>query len=161
MDDNLRREVLAYLRSHHTMMVATVEGEQPWAAGVFFVHSSNLSLYFLSEAGTRHSRELEGNPRVAVTIHEDYDDWRKIKGIQLQGKAQRVVSRRERARALSLYLAKFPFVKDFIPSPLALLSSLVISGKAMSVEVYRVTPERLFYLDNAKGFSHREELLLG
>lgn len=159
-EDRLKREVLAYLEGHNTMSLATCQGGKPWAASVFYVHADDLTLYFLSEPETRHSQELEINPEVSATINEDYRDWREIKGIQLEGKAQKVTSPLEKAKALALYIRKFPFVKDFIPSSLAAFSQMVISGKAFPVEIYKVVPKRLFYLDNEKGFSHREELQL-
>ncbi len=154
----LKEEVRAYLQSHNALTLATVSGEQPWAAAVFFVHDDDLNLYFLSDPASRHCQHLEANPRVSATINEDYGDWRQIKGVQLEGTARRVKSPVETAKVLSLYLAKFPFVKDFIPSPLRILSRIVVSGKPFPVAIYRVSPEHLYYLDNAKGFSHREEI---
>ena len=158
-DETLRDKVLAYLKEHNAMTVATVSEGQPWAAAVFYVHDGDLNLYFLSDPKSRHSQQLKKNPKVSVAVNEDYKDWREIKGIQLEGAAVKVTSPLEKAKALALYLSKFPFVKQFVASPLAMLSSMAIAGKPFAVEVYRVTPERLFYLDNRTGFSNRVQLL--
>ncbi|MBM2831320.1 MAG: hypothetical protein HW414_372 [Dehalococcoidia bacterium] len=155
-----RSKVLTYLREHNAMSLATLSEGQPWAAAVFYVHDDRINLYFLSDPKARHSQQLMKNPRVSVAINEDYRDWREIKGIQLEGIAGKVTSPVEKARALTLYLSKFPFVRDFVTSPLAVLTHMAIAGKPFSVEVYKVTPERLFYLDNETGFSHRAELPL-
>ncbi len=154
----LRDKVLTYLQAHNTMTLSTQSEGQPWAAAVFYVHDDHLNLYFLSDPASRHCQQLTENPGVSGTINEDYHDWRRIKGIQLEGVAEKITSSREKAKALSLYLSKFPFVKDFVTSPLDFLSQMVISGKPFPVEIYRVVPKHLFYLDNEKGFSRREEL---
>jgi uncharacterized protein YhbP (UPF0306 family) len=157
-ETSLHEKVLTYLKEHNAMTLATNSGRQPWAASVFYVHDDHLNLYFLSDPASRHCQQLAENPRVSATINEDYHDWRSIKGIQLEGLAEKVTSLLEKTKALSLYLSKFPFVKDFATSPLAFLSHMVISGKPFPVEVYKVTSEHLFYLDNETGFSQREEL---
>ena len=158
--NQLRDEVLRYLSAHHSMTLATTANGHPWAAAVFYVHDERLNLYFLSDDKTRHCRELQRQPLVAATVNDDPDDWHKIKGIQVEGHARKVNSPIEKTKALTLYLGKFPFVKGFISSPLAMLSRVAISGKAFPVDVYKVVPDRVFYLDNEKGFSHREELVL-
>lgn len=158
-ETGLHQKVLAYLKEHNTMTLGTYSEKQPWAASVFYVHDEHLNLYFLSDPASRHCHHLAENSMVSATINEDYHDWKKIKGIQIEGLAERLTSPVEKTKALSLYLSKFPFVKDFITSPLAFLSHMVVSGKPFSVEIYKVVPEHLFYLDNETGFSHREELL--
>ena len=85
MSDELKTQVLDYLRSHNTMTLATSTGDSPWAATVFFA-SDDLRLYFFSAPDSRHGQNLAVNPQVAVTIQEDYHDWRAIKGIQLEGR---------------------------------------------------------------------------
>ena len=74
------------------MTLATCAGDAPWAATVFFA-SDDLQLYFFSSPDSRHCQNLALNPKVAVTIQEDYHDWRKIKGIQLEGQVALVDGR--------------------------------------------------------------------
>ena len=71
------------------MTLATSAGDLPWAATVFYA-SDGLRLYFFSAPESRHCQNLAANGRVAVTVQEDYQDWRKIKGIQLEGRAELV-----------------------------------------------------------------------
>jgi len=89
MSDELRQQVLTYLQSHNTMTLATVGSDGPWAAGLFYVNDG-FDLYWLSDPDTQHSRNIAHNPHVAVTIHEDYRDWRIIQGIQMEGAAEQV-----------------------------------------------------------------------
>ena len=82
MSDALRERVLAYLRGHRVMTLATQGPEGPWAAAVFYA-SDGFTLYFLSAPSTRHCIDIARHARVAATIQEDYADWPQIQGVQL------------------------------------------------------------------------------
>jgi uncharacterized protein YhbP (UPF0306 family) len=158
MTDDLRERVLAYLAAHNTVALATAHDGVPWAATVFYANLGT-DLYFLSEPKTRHCQNLLADARVAGAINEDYRDWQQIKGIQLEGQATEVTGKIELARALAAYLGKYPFVKQFL-SPGQLLQGVQIAGKSFDIRLWRLRPERLYYLDNARGFSNRQELPL-
>ncbi len=157
---DLRSEITSYLAVHNSMVLAVTDGNRPWAAAVFYVHDRSLNLYFLSDDTTRHSSLISSNRWVAAAINEDPGEWQKIRGIQLEGTVTKVSSTVERVKAVGLYLRKFPFVRDFFISPGKLLSRMAIRGKDVAFSIYRLTPERILYLDNSKGFSHRQELRL-
>ena len=154
MSDVLRAEVVAYLAERYSLTLATNGPDGPWAAGLYFA-SDGLTLYFLSDPASRHGRDIAANPRVAAAIHEDYKDWREIRGVQLEGTAEPVAGAADLARAWEVYLAKFPFVRQFRVG-----DALQIMGRAIRSRFYRIVPSRVFYLDNRKGFSHRDELTL-
>jgi uncharacterized protein len=155
MSDALKQQVLDYLKSHNTMTLATSAGDVPWAATVFFA-SDDLRLYFFSAPESRHCQNLAGNSKVAVTIQEDYQDWRAIKGIQLEGQVELVDSLLEKAKALAIYARKYPDVIKLFTDP----GSGVFYKAFLKVKFYCVTPEKLFFIDNAQGFGKRQELVL-
>lgn len=155
---NLQWEALAYLQSHNTVSLATTGENGLWASTVFYVNLG-FNLYFLSEPGTRHGRNVAANPSTAATINEDYRDWREIKGIQIEGTCTEVKGKREMLRALAAYVKKYPFVASFL-KPGQLLRGMSIGGHALDTRLYRLTPGQLFYLDNARGFSNRREVPL-
>src|ERR1044072_2277953 len=109
MAEDLRQQILDYLKNHNTMTLATCSAEAPWAATVFFA-SEGMSLYFFSSPESRHCQNLTVNQRVAVTVQEDYKDWRKIKGVQLEGRVDLVDGIGSKAKALAVYAVKFPEV---------------------------------------------------
>ena len=146
---DLRVQALRYLERHQVMTLATAAGDDLWAAALFYVNL-DFSLFFLSAGHTRHARHLKGSSRVAATIQEDYRDWREIKGIQLEGTADRLHGA-ERAQAITLYGRKFPVIGQ----PVA-----AIAEALARVDWYRVTPARLYFIDNSKGFGHRDEVPL-
>lgn len=152
MGSALQEKVLAYLRHHNVITLATTGPEGLWAAAVFYVNHG-FTLYFLSAPTTRHSRNIAAQPVVAATIQEDYKDWPEIKGIQLEGKAYRLEGA-ERAAAIRRYGVKFPIVGNLARAPAQII-------KAFSkIAWYKVVPERLYFVDNSLGFGHRDEVPL-
>jgi uncharacterized protein YhbP (UPF0306 family) len=152
---DLEQQIRDYLQSHNTMTLATCAGDIPWAATVFYA-SDELQLYFFSAPDARHSVNLSGNPRVAVTIQEDYKDWRAIKGIQLEGRVMRVDGVLEKAKALAVYARKYADVIKLFTDP----SSGIFHKAFLKVKFYRVVPEKVFFIDNERGFGKRQELIL-
>ena len=155
--DALVAEVQAYLKSHHVMTVATVGDGLPQAADVFYA-SDGFTLYFVSDPSTRHGANIARQPQVAVTIHEDYDDWRQIQGLQIEGPARLVSSKLELVKAMAVYLAKYPWARPFLASPAAI--SAQVARKTSGIRFYKVSPHWVRFVDNSKGFGHHEELIL-
>jgi uncharacterized protein len=153
VSDALKQRVLDYLSNHNTMTLATCGGGDPWAATVFYANN-DLRLYFFSAPESRHCQNLSAHPRVAVTIQEDYKDWRAIKGVQLEGKVDLVESVGEKAKALAVYGRKYPDVIRLFTDP----RSGVYHRAFLKVRFYSVLPERLFFVDNEQGFGKRQEL---
>lgn len=132
------------------MTLATSGSEGLWTAGLFYVNRG-FTFWFLSAPTTRHCRNISSSPAVAGAIHEDYEEWRSIKGIQFEGRA-RLVEGRERHEAVARYREKFPFVGT--GAPRAIAEAL---GK---VSWYEIVTERVYFVDNSLGFGHREEIPL-
>ena len=155
MSDLLKQQVLSYLETHNTMTLGTCSGDVPWAATVFYA-SDDLRLYFFSVPDSRHCQNLAANPRVAVTVQEDYHDWQKIKGIQLEGTAILVDSIIEKAKAMAVYARKYPEVIKLFTNP----ASGLFYKAFLKVKFYCVIPEKLFFIDNEQGFGKRQELVI-
>jgi uncharacterized protein YhbP (UPF0306 family) len=140
---------LSYLQQHQVMTLATNGPDGLWAAAVFYA-SAGFDLYFLSAGHTRHARNIAATPRIAATIQEDYADWTAIQGIQLAGVVTQL-SGMERLKAIGLYQAKFDFLAQ---APEA------IQAAFEKVNWYRLRPYQLYFVDNSRGFGHRDEIRL-
>ena len=152
--DELRAKVADYLGSHHVMTLATagLPGNTPHAAHVFYVMDRDMRLVFLSKTTSIHSQHIGMEAPVAVTVSEEYDDWRRIQGVQLWGTAK-LLKGAARVIALAKYSARFPFVKDLYRDP-------ELAPRLRSVAVYRIEPERAGFTDNTSGLFGRETLQL-
>ncbi len=152
--DDLRRSIRDYLATHNVMTIASCDGNVPWAAAVFYA-SDGFDLYFFSNPRSRHGINMTANATVSAAIHEDYRDWREIRGLQLEGRAERLRSLKLQARFLEVFSKKFPFVKEFFrPGTLRQL----LQPKLAGIRLYRIVPHTIYYLDNRRGFGHREML---
>jgi len=156
MAGDLKQQVVDYLKNHNTMTLATCAGDTPWAATVFFA-SEALKLYFFSAPESRHCQNLAQNARVAVTVQEDYKEWRKIKGIQLEGRVELVDGVLEKGKAMAVYALKYPEVIKLFTDP----SSGIFYKAFLKVKFYCVIPEKLYFIDNEQGFGKRQELPIG
>jgi len=154
----LRQHILDYLAAHNVMTIASCDRNVPWAAAVFYA-SDEFELYFFSNPKSRHGGNMAANSIVSAAIHEDYSDWRAIRGIQLEGRAERLRSLKLQARFWQVYLRKFPFVKQFFPveGEVEGLAGL-LKAKLAGVRLYRIVPRTVYYIDNSRGFGHREKL---
>jgi uncharacterized protein YhbP (UPF0306 family) len=145
-------QVQSYLREHHVMTLASHGTEGVWAAALFYA-SDGFAIYFLSSPTSRHCVNLTRNPRVSAAVHEDYADWKEIKGVQLEGVAS-VLAGDEEEQARRLYGAKFPVVGKLEQAPASIVKALA------KVRWYRLIPERLYFIDNSAGFGHRDQIEL-
>ncbi|MDD2735711.1 MAG: pyridoxamine 5'-phosphate oxidase family protein [Desulfuromonadaceae bacterium] len=148
----MSKPLLRYLQNHHVATLATCCNECPWAAAVFYVND-DVTLFFLSSPTSRHCLNLKQNPRVAVTIQEDYSDWLEIKGVQIEGVASEI-SGTEEEKARRLYGQKFPVIGMLAQAPSAIVKAL---GK---VRWYRIEPHRIYFIDNSLGLGNRDEVKL-
>lgn len=145
----IRQQALDYLENHHVMTLATYGAEGVWAAAVFYANE-DFRLIFLSAAHTRHAQNMQANPQVAATIQEDYRDWPAIKGIQLEGTAS-LLEGVARETAIAIYRRKYAFLAT---------AEAKIQQALARVNWYLMVPKRLYFIDNSKGFAHRDEITL-
>ncbi len=111
-----------------------------------------MALVWLSEPTARHSRELEANSRVAATVAPDYSDFATIKGVQITGTARRIMAKDKRRQYLALLEARYSFLRQLAVGTLELREAHAQSA------VYRLKPLRMVFIDNTKGFGHKETL---
>ena len=154
MKDEPQQRALRYLNDHHVVTLATAGAGSgfPWASAVFYVNDG-FTLYFLSSPTSRHCLNLGENPHVAATVQEDYDDWPKIKGVQLEGVASEIAGDEESA-ARKLYGEKYPIIGKLGQAPAVIVKAMA------KVRWYKVMPSRLYFIDNSAGFGHRDEIAL-
>jgi uncharacterized protein YhbP (UPF0306 family) len=151
MNSDLGRRIGAFLAAHHVMSLATSGSNGPHATNLFYA-CDGLALVWVSEPDTRHSREIEADPRVAATVAPDYSDFAAIRGVQIAGAARRIVAADERLRHLAQLEARYAFLGQLAAGPAKLREAYARTA------VYRLEPDRIVLIDNMKGFGHKETL---
>ena len=94
----------------------------------------------------------------AGTINDDCTSWIEMKGVQLEGAIEPVDDLAELTRAATLYLRRFPFSAALwhgVMDPEQIARAPGVHG------FFRLTPARLFFMDNEHAPGGREELPLG
>jgi len=152
-DDKVR--VHTYLQKYSTLTLATSQNDKPWAATVFFASDANLNLYFVSDYRTHHGRDISENSNVAVTINPDCDNWNDVHGVQVTGTVC-IVDGIQRAKALLIYLKKFPQIDQLYAKPSGEHEE-TIARRLKAANFYCVKPDWLRFIDNSRGFGHKEE----
>ncbi len=149
----LTDRVLAYLDGHTTLNLATDGPAGLWAAAVLYVHEG-ARLYFTSVAATRHGQNLVATGRAAGTINDDCTTWLAMKGIQLEGRVELVTDPDEVRRTVAAYLGRFPFAAALWHGE---TDPAVIASNLGTHAFFRITPARLYFMDNEHHPGGREE----
>ena len=123
---------------------------------MFYAHDAYLGLYFLSEEKTVHAQNMLAKPQVAGTIQEEGQDWRSIRGLQVQGEALLVPATRQ-AQAAAIYGRKFAFVSGLLAGAEV---PGVLAGPLARARFWRLRPSWLRLVDNTVRFGFKEELFL-
>jgi uncharacterized protein YhbP (UPF0306 family) len=146
-----------FLDEISTLTLATSGDNVPWAATVFFAADSKFNIYFVSDHRTRHGRDMAVNEQVAATINPDCDNWNDVAGLQIHGTVS-VVDGVERAKALVIYLKKFPQIDALFARPEGDHEETIVA-RLKAANFYKITPQMIRVIDNEQGFGHREEII--
>ncbi len=148
----LRGEIVAFLATNHVMSLATAAGGSTVHAASLFYALDELSLIWTSDPSVRHSLHLEANKQVAATVAPDCADFLAVRGVQITGSACRLRGDAAVKRASRLMRQRYPFLDQLANGPPALREAYAKAG------FYRLDPESLTLIDNARGFGHKVTL---
>ena len=107
--DRLERVARRLMNASPLCALATVSpGGRPHINHMYFAWSGRFELVWISDPGSRHSRNLLANSSAAVTIYDSHQTWgRPDRGIQMFGAANAVTGRAA-GQAERAYSARFP-----------------------------------------------------
>lgn len=139
--------VTALLNEETTLSLATTgEDGQACVAPLFYIVDKELSLYCLSSESSLHSLNLSRTPRAAATVYRNAKKWNEIRGVQLRGTVSRVAEQERRDALVKAYCERFKLGRVL---RLAIRQSVL----------YALQPDFLRYIDNARGFGYKFELM--
>lgn len=89
-DKEIEDNVRLYINKTIHLSFATARDNKPWVCEVHFVNDSNLNLYFVSLASTRHCQEIALNPYVAGNIVKQHSLTESPNGVYFEGTAEKL-----------------------------------------------------------------------
>ena len=94
--ERIERSVSRILRDNVLCSISTVAPEnRAHINTAYFAFSPDLVLYFLSDPASRHCRNLQRNPSMAMTVFDSTQTWGgRDRGLQLFGSCRRTVGAR-------------------------------------------------------------------
>ena len=112
-----KTKLLNYLKSQHTMYLATYDGK-PWTSTLFYAIDDEFNFYFISEPTTRHSKAIQKNKLVSCSIADSNQvvTDKKI-GAQIEGIAFEVKNKNKLKIVVSMWHKKNPGFEDIINLP--------------------------------------------
>lgn len=143
-EEDIKSRISDYLTRHRKMTLATVTLDGRPIAHTVEYASDGATVYFGTLRSTRKAQNIMKNGYVSYTVDEDYDDWRQIQGVQIEGRASILTEQKDIKQAMDLLIRKFPALADFPPDPDMIL--------------VKIEPVAGFFLDYRKGFAHRDEV---
>ncbi len=140
---------LKMLFTHQPLAVlATDTGVTPYTSLVAFAAEDDLRhIFFATTRSTQKFANIQNNPRVSLLIDNrsnQVDDFRDAMAATVLGVATELKDS-QRAPARELYLAKHPFLKEFVTSPTCALMRVevqkyLVVSRFQNVTVLKMQP---------------------
>lgn len=136
-----------YIRTGHMMQLASLSGKQPWICTLYYVADDELNLYWASLPTRRHSQEITAHSSVAVAIPVQFQQGKKVIGLQIEAKATQLTGA-DIAPAAQLYAERFGRDATWVDD--------IARGKTEH-RMYRCTPELIVLFDE-QHFPHNTRI---
>ncbi len=129
-------------RSQNLATLSTHHAGQPYASLVAFVASDDLNqIFFATPKTTRKYANIVADGRVAVMVNSSMNqasDFHRAISVTAVGKAKDVIGK-DKKRILGQYLAKHPYLEDFVKSPTCALVQVSVDSYYMVKNFQNVT----------------------
>lgn len=146
MRQEFKRQIIELLNQHRIMTVATNRADGWPQATVVGYANDGLIIYCFVGRDSQKYANVTRDPRVSITVANDYPQPLQIRGLSLAGRVDVVEDQGEIDHALEILLRRYPEYKVMPPPDPA------------AVAMLRTTPEIVSVLDYSKGFGHADLL---
>jgi len=133
-DKQFRKRLGELFDSQNLAALSTQQAGQPYASLVAFYADDDLKhIYFVTPKTTRKYANLTADSRVAVMVNSATNqtaDFHQAISVTAVGKAKDVAGA-DKKRILNQYLAKHPYLEDFVRSPTCALVGVAVDSYYM------------------------------
>jgi len=128
-DSSLHQAISSLLQEQKLAVLATVRNDQPYSSLMAFAATDDLATIVAATGdSTRKHLNLQLQPRVSMLVDNrsnDEADFHRAAAITIIGRAEMMDG--EEAESLKpLYLAKHPYLEDFLQSPSTTLFKITV-----------------------------------
>jgi uncharacterized protein YhbP (UPF0306 family) len=131
------------LKNNNYMILATVQGDQPWSTPVFYAYDKQYNFYWYSRKDTRHSQNIQANNHVAASIF-GVGNADEGFGVYLKGNAAEVTEE-ELEHALHVYAEKATHNQEQRDQ---LTTKEDFLGDA-PIRMYKLVPEKMYVFNES------------
>lgn len=143
---NQLEQILDLIESQTTMVLSTVDPDgRPHSTPLFFVSDKSMNLFWFSSPRCAHSKHCAQRPIISASIFHPTRDWRKIRGVQMQGLASEVQDAGLQEEMRDFHTSRFRLG----PIPKLALRKSVL---------YCLSPTWIRFIDNTRRFGYKFEL---
>jgi hypothetical protein len=126
----LKAKVINFLKEHIEGSLATCMNNIPRCSPVQYFIGDELDIYIVSAGGDKFNA-IAKNPNVCLLVNTDYLDYRKIRGVQIFGRASTSLANS----------SVYDEAKRYAPA------NHIINTEKESLKVIKIIPEEIVYLD--------------
>ena len=141
-NNQLRENITEFLQEHMDGSLATVRNNIPRSSPVRYFIGDDMEIYILSAGGEKFNA-IKENPNVCLLVNSNYLDHRKIKGVQVFGKAVTSVDDRD------LYHEAIGYAPD----------PFLMEREQSHLQVIKIVPDEVVYLDAIKEGQRTKQIL--
>lgn len=135
----------AYLSARHIMCLATVDkAGQPMAHSVDYCWDGK-EIFFATSPNSIKASHFTQNANVAAAVNDLDRPFFEVQGVQLTGHVEKVESPDEIGRFMTEFFRHRPELAKLPPE------------KVMKMDVFKIVPEHLWFIDNATSAGVRGE----
>lgn len=143
-DKQLNKSLSQILNSNVLLSLATIKSDgkqsKSWINTAYFCFGPTLNFYILTPPQTQHSKNLEKNSSVAISIFDSRQTSSGKRGLQIFGNCA-IASNKNIIEGYALYSARFPGLKQVIKSPADFDKDIIKS------KLYKITPLQIKIFD--------------
>lgn len=138
------QSITEILTQTNLLSMATIkDGKESWINTVCFSFTEDFNLYFLTYPTAQHSKNLEANNSIAITVFDTHQEPKK-RGLQIFGTCEKVEGL-ELASAITSYAARFPWLPKYIKKPEDFAKTVLTSRFYVArPEMIKIFDEKLF-----------------
>ena len=138
----LRKHIIEFLKEHRSASLATCKENTPRCSPVQYFLGEEMDIYILSAGGEKF-KAIEGNSNVCLLVNTEYINVRRIKGVQVFGKA-----------TTSTYDSTvFEEAMKYNPD------NEVVQFKGEHLKAIKIVPTEVVYLDSIEDGDRTKQIL--